>query len=76
MTLNSSQIYEWMLTWIVVDDLLKNWTASTENNLVSFELSLIITDQGHIRMFILRGCTSRKESGARLYADTGPKTWV
>ena len=40
-----------MLTWIVVEDLLKNWTANTENNLVSFELSLIITDQGYIRMF-------------------------
>ena len=40
-----------MLTWIVVDDFLKNWTASTENNLMSFELSLIIRDQGHIRVF-------------------------
>ena len=46
--LNSSQINQWILTWIVVDDLLKNWTASTENNLVSFELSLIVRDQGYI----------------------------
>ena len=30
---------------MVVNDLLKNWTASSENNLVSFELSLIIRDQ-------------------------------
>ena len=50
MTLNSSQIYQRMLTWIAVDDFLKNWTASTENNFVGFELSLIITDQGHIRI--------------------------
>ena len=32
----------------IVNDFLKNWTASTENNLVSFELSLIIRDQGDI----------------------------
>ena len=50
MILNSHEINQRMLTWIVVDDLLKNWTASSENNLVSFELSLIITDQGHIRI--------------------------
>ena len=37
-----------MLTWIVVNDLLKHWTTSTENNLVSFELSQIIRDQGYI----------------------------
>ena len=37
---------------IIVDDLLKNWTASSENKLVSLELSLIITDQGYIRMFL------------------------
>ena len=39
-----------MLTWIVVNDLLKNWTGSTENNPVSFELSLIIRDQSNIRV--------------------------
>ena len=34
-----------MLTWIAVNDLLKDWTAGTEDNLVSFELSFIIRDQ-------------------------------
>ena len=37
-----------MLTWIAVNDLLEDWTASTEDNLVSFELSLIIRDQGYV----------------------------
>ena len=50
MILNSHEINQRMWTWIVVNDLLENWTASTENNLVSFELNLIITDQGDIRM--------------------------
>ena len=31
-----------MLTGITLNDLLEDWTASTEENLVSFELSLII----------------------------------
>ena len=34
----------------IVNDFLKNWTASTENNLVDFELSLTEFDQGHIRI--------------------------
>ena len=34
-----------MLTWIAVNDLLEDWTAGNEDNLVSFELSLIIRDQ-------------------------------
>ena len=38
------------MTWIAVNDLLKNWTARTENNLVSFELSLIIRDQRDVRI--------------------------
>ena len=43
--LNSSQINQSMLTWIAINDLLEDRTASTEDNLVSFELSLIIRDQ-------------------------------
>ena len=31
-----------MLTWTTVDDLLEDWT---EDNLVNFELSLIIRDE-------------------------------
>ena len=31
---------------------LKDWTASTKDNLVSFELNLIITDQGYIRVSV------------------------
>ena len=50
MTLNSSQINQRMLTLIAIKDLLKNWTGSTENNPVSFELSLIIRDQSNIRV--------------------------
>ena len=50
MILNSHEINQRMWTWIVVNDLFENWTASTQNNLVSLELSLIITDQGYVRM--------------------------
>ena len=42
MALNSSKIHQRMLTGITLNDLLEDWTASTEENLVSFELSLII----------------------------------
>ena len=42
-----------MLTWIVVNDHLKNWTASTENNLVGFELSLILTHKSEISQSFL-----------------------
>ena len=44
---------KWMLTWIAVNDLLKDWTAGTEDNLVSSELSLVITYQGHVGMCLL-----------------------
>ena len=37
-----------MLTGIALNDLLEDWTASTEDNLVSFELSLIIRNQRDI----------------------------
>ena len=49
--MNSSQINQRMLTRITVNNLLQNWTGSTENNLVSLKLSLIITDQGYIIIF-------------------------
>ena len=38
----SSHINQRMLTWTTVDDLLEDWT---EDNLVSFELSLLIRDE-------------------------------
>ena len=50
MALNSSQIDQRMLTWIAVNDLLKDWTAGTEDNLVGFEQSLIIRDQRDVCM--------------------------
>ena len=40
--LNSSQINQSMLTWIAINDLLEDRTASIEDNLLNFELSLII----------------------------------
>ena len=42
-----------MLTWIAVNDLLKDWTAGTEDNLVSSELSLVITYQCHVSVSLL-----------------------
>ena len=41
------------MTWIAVNDLLKDWTASTEDNLVGFELNLIIRDQRDVCKFSL-----------------------
>ena len=52
LALNSSQINQRMMTWIAVNDLLKDQTAGTKDNLVGFELNLVIRDQGHIRMFL------------------------
>ena len=39
-----------MLTGIALNDLLEDWTASTEDNFVGFKLSLIISDQRDIWM--------------------------
>ena len=53
MTLNYSQIDKRMLTRIDINDLLENWTTSTENNPVSSKLSLIIRDESDVRVSAL-----------------------
>ena len=46
--MNSLQIDQRMLTGIVLNDILEDRTASTEDKLVSLEQSLIVRDQRHI----------------------------
>ena len=56
--LNSSQINQSMLTWIAINDLLEDRTASIEDNLLNFELSLIIITGDALRRCVSWECNS------------------
>ena len=51
--LNPPKEYDWMYLMMAGENASKDWTARTEDSLVSSELDVVVTDQGDIRELVL-----------------------